>query len=250
MKPRPGFTLIELLVVIAIIAVLIALLVPAVQKVRAAAARIQCQNNLKQIALSLHNYHDEFSTFPMGLKSTLPPQIYSASSIIFWTQALMPFLELGNNYELQNFNVAFAPNAGWYTSNNTAHSQFINVFMCPSDTPGIMNGTATNEPFSGWTRSNYAACYSADGGWVEPNAPQNQDTCNNLAADNPTVASGLRAIFNVNVLRRIFDVTDGTSNTVAFSKVISGPNNSEDVRGYWWGLWAPSTRTCSRLIRP
>jgi prepilin-type N-terminal cleavage/methylation domain-containing protein/prepilin-type processing-associated H-X9-DG protein len=230
---RAAFTLIELLVVIAIIAILIGLSLPAVQKVRAAAARIQCANNLKQIGLAAQNYHGTYDSFPVGLKSQPAPGIYYTPTI-FWPQALMPFLELDNLYRQQDFTDGVAT-AAWYANNNAAQRTVIKSYQCPADNPGVFEGTG--EPFSGWTRSNYVACYSADGTWVEPQAPQNRDGCNNDPAQNPSVTSGKRALFNINVRKGIRDVTDGTSNTAAFSEVISGPSHTPDLRGYWWGYF-------------
>src|SRR6202051_4326343 len=130
---RPsGFTLIELLVVIAIIAILIALLVPAVQKVREAGARLQCANNLKQIGLALHSYHGAYKQFPAGyIDGNTNPNSTPDNDVgpgWGWASFLLPYLEQGNVFNQINFQVPVGSGV------NTAVSQIsLSVFQCPSD---------------------------------------------------------------------------------------------------------------------
>jgi prepilin-type N-terminal cleavage/methylation domain-containing protein/prepilin-type processing-associated H-X9-DG protein len=141
---RPGFTLIELLVVIAIIAVLIGLLVPAVQKVRAAAARIQCSNNLHQMGVAMHNYHDTNHYFPPAFAK---PSNYG------WAALLLPFIEQDNLYK------ALATDTTT-VSVNANTQQKVAMYICPSDVGGVINPN-----FSGYAKSNYAVSEQvSDGG--------------------------------------------------------------------------------------
>src|SRR4051794_27977274 len=133
-RPRrhSGFTLIELLVVIAIIAVLIALLLPAVQAAREAARRAQCINNLKQIGLALHNYHQAIDSLPPGHFGTGWNDWNS-------TTMLLPYMEQGALYNTINFaNVGDAADPG-YRPNTTAFRTKINGLLCPSDPDRLTN---------------------------------------------------------------------------------------------------------------
>jgi serine/threonine-protein kinase len=228
-RSRPGFSLVELLVVLGIIGILFGLLLPAVQKVREAANRIRCQNNLKQHCLALHAYHDDQGSFPMGSQTHPPPQILFAPTV-FWQQALLPYLEQNNLNDQIDYTVGYDTPA-WIMKNNAAFQTFVPGFSCPSDNVGVC--TVPNA-MTGWTRASYVACFSADGIMTEPGAPQDIDTCNNDPTLNPSVRSGKRALFNVNVKRCIGDVVDGASNTIALSEVITGSDGSEDTRGLWW----------------
>src|SRR5262249_55933937 len=153
---RAGFTLIELLVVIAIIAILIALLVPAVQKVREAAARTQCQNNLKQLGLALHNYEGANGRFPpagkgYGWCNHQPATGYASDPVIFNLNGLvllLPYVEQQNLYQQYNLNAASttlnrclsgtsanAPLAGnpIASGNGALATNRVSLFRCPSD---------------------------------------------------------------------------------------------------------------------
>jgi len=194
MARRQGFTLIELLVVIAIIAILIALLVPAVQKVREAAARTQCQNNLKQLGVAAHNYHDANKAFPPGgggfLSGTnLANQRFSALSF------LLPYIEQDAVYRLITFTVS-PDNA----VNNQARAQPIPIFLCPSDPQGF--------PPSGWAGNNYVANYSADIRWQKD---QSGATGVFWFANKATDKGATFA-----------DIQDGTSNTAGFCERLKG----------------------------
>src|SRR5262249_39363554 len=142
---RSGFTLIELLVVIAIIGILIALLLPAVQTAREAARRMQCTNNLKQIGLALHNYHDTVRAFPMGRDG-------GSSSV---QGRIRPYTEQTSLFDAINFSV------GWNTPPNTSvQAANVSAFLCPSD-------SLTDLP-AGWAGNNYRASQGSGVLWGLP----------------------------------------------------------------------------------
>jgi prepilin-type N-terminal cleavage/methylation domain-containing protein/prepilin-type processing-associated H-X9-DG protein len=133
---RTGFTLIELLVVIAIIAILIGLLLPAVQKVRDAAANIQCKNNLKQLGLAAMSYHDALGTFPAGsiCRPGTGPFAKSVSYYETWAISILPYIEQGNLYSLWSPNIPnIAPDAVAGASFVTMRQTLVKVYNCPAD---------------------------------------------------------------------------------------------------------------------
>src|SRR5262249_45372039 len=148
-----GFTLIELLVVIAIIAVLIALLLPAVQAAREAARRIQCVNNLKQIGLAMHNYHESQNAFPMASTAAMssPRTFNTAIQGSRPHAALLPYLGEGPTFNAINFNFGMSESltgslALAYFVNSTVYATKINEFLCPSDYRSFTSELTINFP--------------------------------------------------------------------------------------------------------
>lgn len=201
MKRRPGFTLVELLVVIAIIGVLIGLLLPAVQKVREAANRTKCQNNLKQIGLAVHNHNEVFGSFPAGCSLTWGSWGWSPHGQI------LPFIEQDGLYRIINFT------QGPYASVNAAAlSQQPRIFICPSDAfAGSPNFWLGGSSFYGFTSYHPNA-----GTWV---TATKWDGVFGPGADSAGGAPALPAV-------KIADILDGTSNTVCFAEVAIGPTGT------------------------
>jgi prepilin-type N-terminal cleavage/methylation domain-containing protein/prepilin-type processing-associated H-X9-DG protein len=156
---RPGFTLIELLVVIAIIAILIGLLMPAVQKVREAGNLVSCKNNLHQIGLAMHSYHDTLRTFPVGYYDPTPWPALDNGPGWGWGAFLLPFLEQDNLYKQINFNLDVGDAA-----NAKVRTTFLKSFFCPSDQL-LTTFTVTDGGGNSWTlaQGSYVACNGNDG---------------------------------------------------------------------------------------
>ncbi len=211
MQPRrtSGFTLIELLVVIAIIAVLIALLLPAVQQAREAARRTQCKNNLKQLGLAMHNYHDTANMFPIGSVSRTGGR-FGGPEWPYLLHFLYPYIDQTPLYNNLNFALPapYVSTAGW--APNTFDAK-ISALQCPSDGQG---GAAKNITGQSMTTSNYLGFFTGLN-----DAQANADA-------NP------RAAFGMNRGARIRDITDGTSNTMIVAEYLTGV--SGDNRGWFW----------------
>jgi prepilin-type N-terminal cleavage/methylation domain-containing protein/prepilin-type processing-associated H-X9-DG protein len=217
---RRGFTLVELLVVIAIIAVLIGLLLPAIQKVREAANRIKCQNNLKQLGLSLHNYHGTLGYFPAGAVIKYTPPLTASQQLTVnyvgpWTAEryasfippLLPYLEQDANYQQYQIyagNVSGTAPVGQASPGGMA----LSVLDCPSDflpTPNVFLLPLAGLPDGGY----YYGLTSYGANWGTQLPP------NVLSAVTATTPPLLRdGVFNYNSKTKITDITDGTSQTL------------------------------------
>src|SRR5262249_34483379 len=159
-KTRSGFTLVELLVVIAIIAVLIGLLLPAVQKVREAAARAQCQKNLKQIALAAHHYHDATGRFPTGARLSVDVGGRPTGGTNVWVE-LLPYIEQDNLYKRWDYDDNRNNIAG---ERNATQAQVIKILLCPSD-PLPEPVSQFMEGVVPWSRGFYGlSSYGGNGG--------------------------------------------------------------------------------------
>ncbi len=219
MKSRVAFTLIEMLVVIAIIAILIGLLLPVVQKIREAAARLQCQNHLKQIGLACHNYHDANGCFPSGY---LAVAAYPDTAPGWgWAAFLLPYLEQDNLYKQLDFK---QPIQG-----QPAIQTFVKVYLCPSDNlpaAAFQVTSPTLVPIALAAPSSYAATVGQDAYEVDD-----------------TTGDG---VFYRNSKTKLTDITDGTSQTS-----LIGDRAWNQTQGIWAG--APSgavTRAGPRNVWP
>ena len=226
---RRGFTLIELLVVIAIIALLIALLLPAVQQVREAARRTSCKNNLKQFGLALHNYHDQCKLFPPGYISvdaaTGKMTPINGGSGAGWGLLILPQIDQAALYNKFNLNrpIADPVNAPWIITP-------VSAFLCPTDTA----------PSSKWTlkaeaNPNQVLAELATANYVAAFGSVSLDDCENPPGTAPVSAAG-QCIGNGSVYHNsrlsLRDFTDGASNTLFIGERKTNANLD------WWSTWA------------
>lgn len=266
-KYRPlhhGFTLIELLVVIAIIAVLIALLLPAVQQAREAARRSQCKNNLKQLGLALHNYHDAHRVFPSGcVGSTVWSQPTTGGypdygknvARVSWIPMIYPFIDQTAAY------AQFAPYMSRSVSISTypAYDLQISTLKCPSDpNSGKQASLGDSGSFTRMTFSNYAGCMGST-------STNGSLTSTTSTTDN---SAKLNGVFYAMSSIQMKDITDGSSNQLLVSEIRLVPDKSAitgtiDTSSDWHGIvwnsfgttvWfstlnPPNTRTSDRVRR-
>jgi len=236
---RRGFTLIELLVVIAIIAILIGLLLPAVQKIREAANRMKCSNNMKQLGLAAHNYNDTYGT--------LPPSVLIATQFVGWNDEnnfgptcfvlLLPFMEQDNlyrpitqsvaNYQAWVNNTPGGSNdQSWKTTviNGIAfRSTKVPTYLCPSEPNATTLG---NRTLGSWARGSYGAC----SGPGDPNTSANGNDGTYTDVGTPNVAGG--GVMCINYGSAVAAIPDGSSNTIMFNHLRAGPA-ANDMRGCW-----------------
>jgi prepilin-type N-terminal cleavage/methylation domain-containing protein/prepilin-type processing-associated H-X9-DG protein len=241
-RPRPAFTLIELLVVIAIIAVLIGLLLPAVQKVREAANRMSCTNNLKQLGLAYHNYANTYdNAFP-------PCMVTDQTKTVGWGIFLLPYIEQDNLYKKYNFDAPFFySNPAFGIDNQSVANTRLQLCICPSAPPrdGPYTYTFNFPPFPSFSWQAYASDYT-------PLAGVSQGLATYLGL--PT--TGLGGVLQRDQKMPITWILDGTSNTILLAEIAgknelwqAGKDTQTTLSGFFGGEggWADATSAGSSL---
>lgn len=245
---RKAFTLIELLVVIAIIAILIALLLPAVQQAREAARRSACKNNMKQIGLAMHNYHDAFTTFPIGSQYN----IWQAN----WRSSILPYIDQaplynqltqtpvdGRGYNLPN---TWTGGVGGYGtgagSNEALDGAYVNVYKCPSSplSAFYVGTVGGRHPTPNGNQTGMTMDYVGIGGAYTASAPFDR----NAVVNTSYGTMGQNGMLQIGKVIRMRDCTDGTSNTIMAgedSGSIAGDDRRKNLSGGWSGMRFPGT---------
>ena len=226
MLRKRGFTLIELLVVIAIIAVLIALLLPAVQQAREAARRSQCKNNLKQIGLALHNYHDTHRVFPFGRSASLG----TVAEVM-----LLPYIDQAPLYNKFNFSTGFNSSPNWDVSLTV-----LPAYLCPSNpqTEGC-NWTGGTNPAPGSNANEDSA---------RTHYMPISDSGEGRPRSGSVVMTNGNGMFHFQSKIGTRDIIDGTSNTVAFCEIIGqGPGRYDGVA---WACYSDGIGVANGINAP
>ncbi len=246
---RKAFTLIELLVVIAIIGILIALLLPAVQKVREAANRVKCENNLKQLSLAAHNFHDANGRFPPAMNVDVsnpnpnvklwPPKVEPSKTYNLFMQ-LMPFIEQ-DNLRKNLIDDSMVIDGDEYVNNHGTDSvgaQVVNIYLCPSS-------LALQQPVCNYKSNNTYFAMKSYGGI--------SGTSSNPVFATFSPYAKANGVFYINSRTTIAQITDGTSNTLMFSErdqeqgQLDGSGNPSCLGGWCWVLSTGSAKANNQL---